>query len=196
MSKIATLKKKAADLEKKSPDKAIAVYVELLAEMEKHPEDMDVALFNRAGDLMVKQGNTADAVDYYEKAVDKYAEGGFFNNAIALCNKILRNAPGRVSVYYKLGKISAQKGFKADAKQNFLEYADRMQKAGSMDEAIRALKEFCELCPDQDDIRLMLADQLKKLKRDKEALEQLQTLYDRYHAEDRDAEAAATAARM
>src|SRR5207253_3120164 len=83
-------------------------------------------------------------------------------------------------------------GFKADAKQNFLEYADRMQKAGNMDEAIRALKEFCELCPDQDDIRLMLADQLKKLKRDKEALEQLQMLYDRYHSEDRDAEAAAT----
>ena len=30
MSKIATLKKKAADLEKKSPDKAIAVYVDKL----------------------------------------------------------------------------------------------------------------------------------------------------------------------
>ena len=36
-------------------------------------------------------------------------------------------------MYYKLGKISAHKGFKADAKQNFLEYADRMQKAGQMD---------------------------------------------------------------
>src|SRR5215208_1965312 len=126
MSKIASLKKKAADLEKRSPEKAIAVYVELLAEMEKYPEEMDVALFNRTGDLMLKQGNVGDAADYYEKAVDHYSDGGFFNNAIALCNKILRSSPGRATVYYKLGKISAQKGFKADAKANSLEYADRM----------------------------------------------------------------------
>ena len=39
MSKIASLKKKAADTEKKSPEKAIPIYVELLAEMEKSPED-------------------------------------------------------------------------------------------------------------------------------------------------------------
>ena len=40
-----------------------------------------------------------------------------------------------------------------------------MQKAGKMDEAFRALKEFADLCPDQDDIRLMLADQLSKQER-------------------------------
>jgi tetratricopeptide (TPR) repeat protein len=196
MSKIASLKKKAADLEKKSPDKAIAVYVELLAEMEKHPEDMDVALFNRTGDLLVKQGNTADAVDYYEKAVDYYAEGGFFNNAIALCNKILRTSPGRASVYYKLGRISAEKGFKADAKQNFLEYADRMQKGGKIDEAFRALAEFADLCPDQTDIRLMLADQLAKAGKKDEAVEQLQILHEQLDSEGNEGEAQATAERL
>src|SRR5436853_7580212 len=132
MSKIAALKKKAAELEaKKQPDKAIAVYNEMLAAMEAAPEELDVAMFNRAGDLMLKQGQVTEAVDCYEKAVDHYAEGGFFNNAIALCKKILRASPGRASVYYKLGKISAKTGFKADAKQNFLEYADRVQQAGN-----------------------------------------------------------------
>ena len=82
--------------------------------------------------------NKADqAVDYYEQAVDLYADGGFLNNAIALCNKILRHAPARHQIYYKLGKISAKKGFKSDAKKNFLEYADRMQRAGKVDEAFR-----------------------------------------------------------
>src|SRR5438034_4184520 len=162
MSKdVAKLKKQAADLElKKQFDKAIAVYVKLLEDFDANAGELDVALFNRVGDLMLKQGNTADAVDYYERAVDKYAEGGFFNNAIALCNKILRTSPGRASVYYKLGRISAEKGFKADAKQNFLEYADRMQKGGKIDEAFRALAEFADLCPDQTDIRLTLADPL------------------------------------
>ncbi|HEU4989515.1 MAG TPA: hypothetical protein VFT41_07020, partial [Gemmatimonadaceae bacterium] len=197
MSNIAKLKKKAAEFElKKQPDKALAAYIELLAEYEANPEELDVALFNRVGDLLLRQGNVADAVDYYERAVDHYAEGGFHNNAIALCNKILRQSPGRTSIYYKLGKISAQKGFTADAKRNFLEFADRMQKAGRIGEAFNALKEFADLCPDQDDIRQMLAEQLQKAGKPEEAVEQLQLLYQRYTAEGRKAEAEATVERI
>src|SRR5215212_6374873 len=178
MSNVAKLKKQAAEFElKKQFDKALAVYVKLLKSFDDHAAELDVALFNRVGDLMLRNGNVADAVDYYEQAVDHYADTGFFNNAIALCNKILRHSPGRTSVYYKLGKISAKKGFKSDAKQNFLEYADRMQKAGQLDEAFRALKEFADLVPDQDDVRLMLAEQLARRDRKGEALEQLQLLY-------------------
>src|SRR5699024_5292648 len=103
-----------------------------LDSFDQHADELDVALFNRDGDLMLRQGNTADAVDYYENAVDTYADTGFFNNAIALCSKILRHSPGRASIYYKLGKISAQKGFKSEAKAKFLEYADRMQKSGKV----------------------------------------------------------------
>ena len=197
MPDVAKLKKKAAELElKKQFDKALAVYVEILDSYSGTDEEVDVALYNRVGDIYLKQGNTADAVDYYEQAVDRYAEGGFFNNAIALCNKILRNSPGRASIYYKLGKISAQKGFISDAKINFLEYADRMQKSGKIDEAFRALKEFADLCPDQDDIRLLLADQLSKQERGQEAIEQLQMLYERYSAQGRELEARATVDRM
>ena len=197
MPDVAKLKKKAAELElKKQFDKALAVYIEILQSYDKSDDDIDVGLYNRVGDIYLKQGNVADALDYYEQAVDKYAESGFFNNAIALCNKILRNSPGRASIYYKLGKISAQKGFVSDAKINFLEYADRMQKAGKKDEAFRALKEFADLCPDQDDVRLLLADQLSKQERGSEALAQLQVLYERYTAQGREIEARATIDRM
>src|SRR5690242_2203071 len=197
MSNVAKLKKQAAEFElKKQFDKALAVYVKLLESFDQHAAELDVALFNRVGDLMLRNGNVADAVDYYEQAVDRYADTGFFNNAIALCNKILRHSPGRSSIYYKLGKISAQKGFKNDAKVNFLEYADRMQQAGKVDEAFRALNEFADLCPDQHEIRLMLAEQLTKLDRKEEAIEQLQILYQRYDSEDRRADATATANRI
>jgi len=197
MSNVPKLKKRAGEFEqKKQFDKALAVYLQILEEVSGSEDEADVALFNRVGDLMLRQGNVSEAVDHYERAVDLYAEGGFFNNAIALCNKILRNAPGRNSIYYKLGKISAKKGFTNDAKQNFLEYADRMQKSGKLDEAFRALKEFADLCPDQDDIRLMLADQLVKKDRKGEAIEQLQVLYERYESEGRSSEARATVDRM
>jgi len=197
MPDVVKLKKKAADFElKKQFDKALAIYVEILDGYDASDQEVDVSLFNRVGDLYLKQGSVGDAVDYYEQAVDRYADGGFHNNAIALCNKILRNSPGRASVYYKLGKISAHKGFKSDAKKNFLEYADRMQASGKIDEAFRALKEFADLCPDQDDIRLMLAEQLSKQGRGDEAIEQLQLLYVRYSHEGRSAEARATVERM
>src|SRR4051812_30810224 len=197
MSNAAKLKKRAVELEqKKQFDKALPLYIQFLQESEGALDDGDVPLYNRVGDLMLRIGNAADALNYYEKAVDLYAERGFLNNAIALCNKILRQSPGRASVYYKLGKISAQKGFKSDAKTNFLEYADRMQKSGKVDEAFRALKEFADLCPDQDEIRLMLADQLTKADRKAESVEQLQILYARYQSEGRADEAAATADRI
>lgn len=128
---IADLKKKATDFEqKKQFDRALSLYIQLLEEAGRDLDDSDLQLFNRVGDLLQRQGNVSEALAYYEKAVDVYAERGFLNNAIALCNKILRQSPARTAVYYKLGKISASKGFKSDAKKNFLEYADRMQKAG------------------------------------------------------------------
>ncbi len=198
MANVAALKKKAADFEqKKQLDKAIAAYREVLDAYDAGDDDnIDVGLYNRVGDMLVRQGNVPDGVLLYERAVDLYSEGGFFNNAIALCNKILRTSPGRVSVYYKLGKISAAKGFKADAKANFLEYADRMQKSDKMEEAFRALKEFADLVPDQDDIRLMLAEHLTKAGKKEQAVEQLQLLHARYAADGRTAEAEATAERM
>ena len=198
MANVAALKKKAADFEqKKQLDRALATYRDILDIYDTGgDENIDVGLYNRVADLLLRQGSTPEAVTLFERAVDLYTEGGFFNNAIALCNKILRTSPGRASVYYKLGKISAAKGFKADAKQNFLEYADRMQKSGQMQEAFRALKEFADLCPDQDDIRLLLAEQLTKADNKAGALEQLQHLYERYDAEGRTTEAQATIERM
>ncbi|MCC7322642.1 MAG: tetratricopeptide repeat protein, partial [Gemmatimonadaceae bacterium] len=194
---IAKLKKKATDFEqKKQFDRALSLYIQLLEEAGRDLDDSDLQLFNRVGDLLQRQGNVSEALAYYEKAVDVYAERGFLNNAIALCNKILRQSPARTAVYYKLGKISASKGFKSDAKKNFLEYADRMQKAGHVDEAFRALKEFADLCPDQDDIRLMLAEWLNKENRKSEAIEQLEVLYGKLESEGRQAEARATIDRI
>ena len=190
MSNIAKLKKKGAELEaRKNFEKALDVYEQVLTMKHTSDEDRDVALHNRVGDLHYRLGNTEQALTYYEQAADLYAEGGFFNNAIALCNKILRYAPGRTVIYYKLGLISAKKGFNSDAKQNFLEYADRMQRLGKMDEAFRALKEFADLCPGQDDVRLMLAEQLARANRKPEALEQLEVLYDTLLGEGRSGEA-------
>lgn len=198
MADIVKLKKKAADLEaKKQLDKALEVYVEIVEAYEAGDEDtIDIPLYNRVGDMLQKAGKVGDAVEVWEKAVDRYAEGGFYNPAIALCNKILRQSPGRMVIYYKLGKIHAEKGFKGDARQNFLEYASRQQKAGNLDEAFRSLKEFADLVPDQHDVRIMLADQLAKANKKDEAIAQLQLGYSQATADGADDAAQQIVAKM
>ena len=190
------LKKKAAEFEqKKQFDKALEIYLQIIGHSEGQ-EDHDVTVYNRVGDLYLRLNKADQAVNYYEQAVDLYTEGGYLNNAIALCNKILRHAPARHQIYYKLGKISAKKGFNSDAKKNFLEYADRMHRAGKDTDAFKALQEFADLCPGQDDIRLMLADQLARAGKKGEAIEQLQILHESLDAEGRTSEAEATVQRM
>jgi len=195
---ISKLKRRAADLEAgKDIDGAIVAYREIVELFENGEADpIDVPLYNRLGDLLLKAGETTDAVAMWERAVDHYAEGGFYNPAIALCNKILRHSPGRTIVYYKLGRILAAKGFRVEARLNFIEYANRTQQQGDLTEAFRALKEFADLVPEESDVRVMLADQLANADRVDEAIEQLQLAHGQLMRQGRIPDADVVAARL
>ncbi len=159
MSNAAKHRKKAAEFEQlRQIDRAIALYVRAIEESELAGEDVDVALLNKVGDLALRQGRVPDAITYYERAVEHYANSGLFNNAIALCNKILRNAPGRANVYFTLGRICARKGLRGDATRNFLEYATRMQQEERVDEGMRALAEVADLMPELTEVRRLVDD--------------------------------------
>jgi tetratricopeptide (TPR) repeat protein len=159
MSNAAKHRKKAAEFEQlKQVDRAIAMYIKAIDEAEAEGEEVDVALLNKVGDLTMRQGRIADAVTYYERAVEHYANASLFNNAIALCNKILRNAPGRSNVYFTLGRICAKKGLRGDATRNFLEYATRMQQEGRIDEGMRALAEVAHLMPELTEVRQLVEE--------------------------------------
>ena len=162
MSKLPQLKEKARNLEAKDPRGAIETWVQVLkAEEEEGVPNPDLSIYNRIGDLYLKVKDPAQAADYYDRAVDKYAELGFHNNAIAMCNKVLRNAPARQTTYLKLAKLYAAKGFMAEAKQNFVEYAERMQKIGKIQQAFAALKEVTDISPESEHLREMLEEHLK-----------------------------------
>ena len=162
MSKLEKQKEKARGLETKDPRGAIEAWLEALKAQEADGEpNPDLSIFNRIGDLYLKVKDPAQAADYYDRAVDKYAELGFHNNAIAMCNKVLRNAPARQTTYLKLAKLYAAKGFMAEAKQNFLEYAERMQKAGKIQHAFAALKELADISAESAHLRELLEEHLR-----------------------------------
>lgn len=162
MSKLEKLKERARTLEGKDPKGAIEAWLDVLKGQEEEGDpNPDLSVFNRIGDLYLKVKDPALAADYYDRAVDKYAELGFHNNAIAMCNKVLRNAPGRQNTYLKLAKLYAAKGFMGAAKQNFVEYAERMHKGGKIQQAFAALKEFADLSGEGAHLRESLEEHLR-----------------------------------
>src|SRR5438034_2315941 len=159
MSKLEQLKEKAKGLEAKEPKRAVEIWLEVLNNQDE--TNPDLSIYNRIGDLYIKLKDPGLAADYYDQAVDKYAELGFHNNAIAMCNKVLRNAPARQTTYLKLAKLYAAKGFIGEAKQNFVEYAERMQRVGKIEHAFAALKEFADISPESASLREILSEHLK-----------------------------------
>ena len=159
-------------------------------------EQPDIGLYNRVGDLYVRVGNLDAAVEHFEQSVDLYLETFLPNNAIAVCKKIIRNVPDRHSAYLKMGQIRAEQGFLPDARANFLTYAERMQQAGDLDESFRALVEFCDLAPDDIDIRMMVADQMASHDRKDDAVVQLSTAYRHLMAKGAADEASAVEAKI
>ena len=154
--------------------KAIEVYLKAIQQIESGAETSpDLSLYNRVGDLYLKINDTAAAVRSYERAVDLYADQGFFNNAIALCGKILRVNPGRTQTYLKLAQLHARKNVVIEAKRNLIEFLERMNALGQLDQAFQSVKEFADQFSGSQEIRMMLVDLLRAASREDEALEQL-----------------------
>jgi tetratricopeptide (TPR) repeat protein len=176
-SSSAVLKQQAAALElKKQPEKALALYQQLLEE-HSGSSDVDVALRNRVGDLHLRVGQIDDAIALFEKSADEYALSGFLNNAIALCNKILRQRPGHVPTLRRLARFSAEKGMVVDAQRHYLSVAEALEKLGQHGEALKALSEFAELSPDDVHVRSVVIEQLLRAGRKPDALPHLTVLH-------------------
>ncbi|MGI9039204.1 MAG: tetratricopeptide repeat protein [Gemmatimonadota bacterium] len=140
-------------------------------------EDMtDLSLYNRIGDLYHRQGQTDEAVGSYEQAVERYAENGMHTSAIALCNKILRIAPDRASVFRRLAGLHAQTGLLLEGRANCMEYVRRCLEEDAAGDARAAIEEFTALSGDEE-VRLEYADALANAGDPASAIEQLEALY-------------------
>jgi tetratricopeptide (TPR) repeat protein len=169
---IEALKEQARRHEQKDQwKKALGLYMRAIERMSA--DDPDIALYNRAGDLNTRVGNDNQAVECYNRAIDLYIEAELPNNAIAICKKVIRNFPSRPRVFLRMGQVRASQGYIADARTNFLTYAERVQAQGDTDEALRALIEFADIATDDHEIRMLVGAQLEQLERVDEAVAQL-----------------------
>lgn len=194
MTDVNRLKNEARSAEQRADWKrAIKLYQQAVELGETGQAPLDISLYNRVGDLYLRLGDGSAAISAYDTAVDRYTEQELHTSAIALCKKILRTAGDHSETYLRLGRLEAQTGLFSDARNNFLEYARRMETEGRADEALDALKELVDLSDDEAG-RIKLAEHLNARNRRDEALEQLRLVAERQRG--RGVDASATLKRM
>ncbi len=122
MVKANTVRKKALEyVRKREWAKAINEYNRLV-ELDKHNPN----LFNELGDLYLKTGNKHDALKSFEAAVEAYSRVSLYNNAIAVCKKILRLSPNQTDILFRLGQLRKSQGLAKEAISYFTSYLEKL----------------------------------------------------------------------
>ncbi|MGD8414683.1 MAG: tetratricopeptide repeat protein, partial [Candidatus Latescibacterota bacterium] len=134
MSKANTIRKKALEHARRQDWEAAIREYRRLAEVDQSNPN----LYNELGDIYLKTGNKGEAYDAFIQAVDSYARVSLFNNAVAVCKKVLRLIPARYQVVAKLGCIRKQQGLAREAESYCLQYLDALDKDSNVDAAILA----------------------------------------------------------
>ncbi|MBI5055041.1 MAG: tetratricopeptide repeat protein [Nitrospirae bacterium] len=138
-------------------DKAISELEKLLS------EGKDGNINNTIGDLYLKKGAQKEAVEFYSKAADIYKEDGFTPKAIALYKKILNIIPSDVNALIALGLINAEKGFTANAIENFTKAAEIHNRNNEIEKALDLYEKILHISPFDVNVRMKVIEIYLKL---------------------------------
>jgi tetratricopeptide (TPR) repeat protein len=120
LSKASQIRQKAQEfLSKGQTDKAIQEYRRLISIESKNPN-----LYNELGDIFLRAADKAQAVQNFEKAAVIYEKVALYNNAVAVCKKILRIEPEKVETVYKLTELRAKQKLDGEAATYFSQYVE------------------------------------------------------------------------
>src|SRR5260370_3350510 len=104
---------------------AIQEYMQILRQ-----EPKDRATLMTLGDLYVRQGETLQALEYFERLAQLYLADGFVTKAIAIYKKIAKLAPEETRPVEKLAELYVQQGILSEARPIYLRLADLHRRAG------------------------------------------------------------------
>jgi tetratricopeptide (TPR) repeat protein len=145
---------------------AIAEYQQIL----KH-EPRDQVTLMTVGELYIRQGETFQAIDYFERLAQIFVGDGFLTKAIAVYKRIAKLAPEEIRPLEKLADLYVQQGVMSEARPLFLQLAEIHLKNNRQPEAVALLKKLLTAEPDNLRIQIRLADLYQAMGQAKEALE-------------------------
>ncbi|HEU4929871.1 MAG TPA: tetratricopeptide repeat protein [Candidatus Krumholzibacteria bacterium] len=135
MSKAANIRKKALDLVRQQDwANAIKEYRRLVEIDQNNPN-----VHNELADLYLRTNQKNEAFDSFIRAIDEYTRVGLYNNAVAVCKKVLRVLPNRSEVLSKLGLIRMKQGLSKEAESYYVSFLERAAGGGFDAEAFQKL---------------------------------------------------------
>ncbi len=144
---------------------AIAEYQQIL----KHEPNDQVTLMT-LGDLFVRQGETSQAVEYFERLAKIFLNDGFTTKAIAIYKKVAKLAPEETRALERLAELYVQQGVLSEARPLYLQLAEVHLKAGRQPEGAELLGKLLEAEPDNMRVLTRLAELDLAMGREKDAL--------------------------
>ncbi len=132
---------------------AIAEYQQIL----KY-EPKDQVTLMTIGELYIRQGDTFQAIDYFERLAQIFVGDGFLTKAIAVYKRIAKLAPEEIRPLEKLADLYVQQGVMSEARPLFLQLAEIHLKGHRQPEAVALLKKLLMAEPDNLRIQIRLAD--------------------------------------
>jgi tetratricopeptide (TPR) repeat protein len=145
---------------------AIAEYQQIL----KY-EPRDPVTLMTVGELYIRQGETFQAIDYFERLAQLFVSDGFLTKAIAVYKRIAKLAPEEIRPLEKLADLYVQQGVMSEARPLFLQLAEIHIKSNRQSEAVTLLKKLLLAEPDNLRIQIRLADLYQAMGQTKEAIE-------------------------
>src|SRR5437899_8428552 len=145
---------------------AIAEYQQIL----KY-EPKDQVTLMTIGELYIRQGETFQAIDYFERLAQIFVGDGFLTKAIAVDKRIAKLAPEEIRPLEKLADLYVQQGVMSEARPLFLQLAEIHLKGNRQSEAIGLLKKLLLAEPDNLRIQIRLADLYQAMGQTRDAIE-------------------------
>jgi tetratricopeptide (TPR) repeat protein len=145
---------------------AIAEYQQILKF-----EPRDQVTLMTIGELYIRQGETFQAIDYFERLAQIFVGDGFLTKAIAVYKRIAKLAPEEIRPLEKLADLYVQQGVMSEARPLFLQLAEIHLKNNRQPEAVSLLKKLLLAEPDNLRIQIRLADLYQAMGQTKEAMD-------------------------
>lgn len=126
------------------------------------------APLNQAGDLLMRAGDPAGALELYGQAVDSLVEADRFEAAMGLCNKIIRTVPHVVRARCTLAWLAIGAGFTGELSSRVGDYITAAEACGRETLAQRHVRQMADVV-ELHDVRIMLGEYLLYLGDDRAA---------------------------
>jgi tetratricopeptide (TPR) repeat protein len=134
-------------------------------------EPKDQVTLMTLGDLFVRQGETFQGLEYFERLAKIFLNDGFTTKAIAIYKKVAKLAPEESRPLERLAELYVQQGVLSEARPLFLQLAEMQLKAGRQPQAALLLRKLLEAEPENLRVHVRLAELHLSMGQQKEAIE-------------------------